>query len=251
MITCCWRPTPESDSRSCTSSNRQGTPLMAYSLSPLRNSVRVIVTSANSVGRRPASLSIVRLTSARPSAGRLAVPAKMTSSSFDDRTVFGPWAPSTHATASTMFDLPEPLGPTTTVTPGSSSSVVVSANDLKPLRVKLFRYTSRPTVEGARRVARASLFPHPVTWAGVSTIAGVAPLIYVTNVSLDGYIEDANGRFDWTEPSDEVFGFITDLVRPVSTWLYGRRLYEAMAVWETDPSLPARRALMADFAHVW
>jgi len=79
----------------------------------------------------------------------------------------------------------------------------------------------------------------------------VAKLIYVTNVSLDGYIEDAQGSFDWTEPSDEVFVFITDLVRPIGTWLYGRRLYESMAVWETDPALAAQSELMADFADVW
>jgi dihydrofolate reductase len=79
----------------------------------------------------------------------------------------------------------------------------------------------------------------------------MAKLIYVTNVSLDGYIEDAQGRFDWTDPSDEYFTFITDLVRPVGTWLYGRRLYEAMAVWETEPALAAESELMADFANVW
>src|SRR5207244_2407863 len=129
-----------SDSSSWRSSRRHGAPLMAYSLSPeLRNSVRVIVTSVKSIGRRPALLSIVSDTSARPRAGRLLLPAKMTSSIFDDRTVRGPWAPSTQATASTMFDLPLPLGPTTTVTPGSKSSVVVSANDLNPFRVRDFR----------------------------------------------------------------------------------------------------------------
>ena len=79
----------------------------------------------------------------------------------------------------------------------------------------------------------------------------MAELIYVTNVSLDGYIEDAQGRLDWTDPSDEVFAFITDLVRPVGTWLYGRRLYETMAVWETEPALAAESDLMADFANVW
>lgn len=79
----------------------------------------------------------------------------------------------------------------------------------------------------------------------------MAKLSYITNVSLDGYIEDADGAFDWTDPSDEVFGFITDLVRPVGTWLYGRRLYEAMAVWETDPALAAQSAPMAEFARAW
>ena len=98
----------------------------------------------------PAELSIVRLTSARPSGGRVAVPAKMTSSIFWLRTALGAWAPSTQAMASTTFDLPDPLGPTTTVTPGSSSSVVASANDLKPLRVRLFRNTAPANVTGRR-----------------------------------------------------------------------------------------------------
>src|SRR6476469_6534225 len=79
----------------------------------------------------------------------------------------------------------------------------------------------------------------------------MAKLIYVANVSLDGYIEDADGSLEWTAPSDEVFTFITDLVRPVGTYLYGRRLYEAMAVWETQPALAAESELMADFANVW
>ena len=79
----------------------------------------------------------------------------------------------------------------------------------------------------------------------------MAKLVYIANVSLDGYIEDARGRFDWTEPDEKVFAFITDLVRPVSTWLYGRRLYETMAVWETDATLAAQSKRMADFAQVW
>ena len=79
----------------------------------------------------------------------------------------------------------------------------------------------------------------------------MAKLIYITNVSLDGFIEDAHGRFDWTEPNEEAFSFITDLIRPVGTWLYGRRLYESMAVWETDATLAAQSELMADFAKVW
>ena len=68
----------------------------------------------------------------------------------------------------------------------------------------------------------------------------MAKLIYVANVSLDARIEDAHGAFDWTDPSDEVFTFITDLVRPVGTYLYGRRLDETMAVWQTDTSLAAQ-----------
>jgi dihydrofolate reductase len=79
----------------------------------------------------------------------------------------------------------------------------------------------------------------------------MAKLIYVSNVSLDGYIEDEHGSFDWTAPDDELFAFITDLVRPVGTYLYGRRLYDTMAPWETDPALAAQSELMAEFANVW
>jgi dihydrofolate reductase len=79
----------------------------------------------------------------------------------------------------------------------------------------------------------------------------VSKLIYIANVSLDNYIEDSHGSFDWTAPSDEFFAFITDLVRPAGTYLYGRRLYETMAVWETDPTLAAQSELMRDFADVW
>ncbi len=79
----------------------------------------------------------------------------------------------------------------------------------------------------------------------------MAKLVYVANVSLDGYIEDAHGRFEWTEPSGDGFAFITDLMRSVGTHLYGRRLYETMAVWETQPALAAQSEPMADFASVW
>jgi dihydrofolate reductase len=79
----------------------------------------------------------------------------------------------------------------------------------------------------------------------------MAKLIYVTNLSLDGYIEDRTGNFDLYEPDDEVFAATTDLIRPVGTFLYGRRLYELMAVWETDPTLAARSDLFADFAAAW
>src|SRR3954469_19953742 len=87
---------------------------------------------------------MVRTTSARPSAGRPAVPAKMTSSILPPRSVFAPCSPITHARASTTLDLPEPFGPTTQVIPGSSCSVVADANDLKPRNVRLFKYTWAP-----------------------------------------------------------------------------------------------------------
>src|SRR5690242_16093187 len=79
----------------------------------------------------------------------------------------------------------------------------------------------------------------------------MARLLYVTNVSIDGFIEDERGDFGWTQPDDEQFAFITDVVRPVGTYLYGRRLYETMAVWETEPGLAAESELRAEFARVW
>ena len=79
----------------------------------------------------------------------------------------------------------------------------------------------------------------------------MADLIYIANMSLDGYTEDRDGRFDWTDPNDEVFQFITNLVRATPTHLYGRRMYETMMVWETDPNLAAVSPLMRDFAEIW
>ena len=79
----------------------------------------------------------------------------------------------------------------------------------------------------------------------------MAKLIYVTNVSLDGYIEDERGAFDLFTPDDDVFASTTDLLRSVGTFLYGRRLYETMAVWETNAALAAQSDLMADFATAW
>jgi dihydrofolate reductase len=79
----------------------------------------------------------------------------------------------------------------------------------------------------------------------------MAALIYLTNVSLDGYIEDAHGTLDWAPPDDDVFAASTAALRSVGTLLYGRRLYEAMAVWETDPALAERSDLTADFARAW
>src|SRR3978361_443290 len=117
---------------------------MAYSEPPLRNMVRLIVTSAYSIGRAPSVLSIVRATSARPSGGRPEVPAKMTSSILPPRSDFAPCSPITQARASTTLLLPEPLGPTMQVMPGSSGRVGAEANDLKPRNVRLLRCTASP-----------------------------------------------------------------------------------------------------------
>jgi len=79
----------------------------------------------------------------------------------------------------------------------------------------------------------------------------VAKLIYSAIASLDGYIADEEGNFDWAEPDEEVHAFVNDLVRPVGTYLYGRRMYETMAGWETDPGFAASSPAMRDFAEIW
>src|SRR6195952_3271551 len=139
-MTCISRPIPLSDSSSWTSSSRHGLPLIVYSDSPERYISRPMVTSAYSIGNAPSELSMVSCTSARPRGGRPGDPAKMTSSILPPRSALAPCSPSTQAIASTTLLFPEPLGPTTQVRPGSSCNVVDPANDLKPRRVKLFRY---------------------------------------------------------------------------------------------------------------
>jgi dihydrofolate reductase len=76
----------------------------------------------------------------------------------------------------------------------------------------------------------------------------VGKLIYSTIASLDGYVADAGGNFDWAAPDEEVHALVNDLERPIGTYLYGRRLYEVMAVWETiDDDHP----VMREFAEIW
>ena len=75
-------------------------------------------------------------------------------------------------------------------------------------------------------------------------------LIYSMSVSVDGFITDREGAFDWGAPSDELFGFHLARVRELGGYLLGRRLYEAMQVWETDPSLRDTEPRAA-FADVW
>ena len=76
-------------------------------------------------------------------------------------------------------------------------------------------------------------------------------LIYAINTSLDGFSEDANGSFDWSVPDEDVHEFYNDMMRSVGTQLLGRRMYETMAVWETEPSIAEDSAVMADFATAW
>jgi dihydrofolate reductase len=79
----------------------------------------------------------------------------------------------------------------------------------------------------------------------------VAKLIYSAITSLDGYVADRDGNFDWAEPDEEVHAFINDLQRPIGTYLYGRRMYETMAGWETNPTLADQSRVMRDFAELW
>jgi dihydrofolate reductase len=79
----------------------------------------------------------------------------------------------------------------------------------------------------------------------------VARLIYSGIMSLDGYTADADGRFDWAAPDEEVHAFVNDLERPIGTYLYGRRMYDTMAVWETMTDEPDLSAASLDYARIW
>ena len=79
----------------------------------------------------------------------------------------------------------------------------------------------------------------------------MAKLIYSAIMSLDGYVEDSEGRFDWAAPDEEVHAFVNDLERPVETYLYGRRMYETMVFWESPPGLAEQPSFEHDFAEIW
>jgi dihydrofolate reductase len=79
----------------------------------------------------------------------------------------------------------------------------------------------------------------------------MAKLIYSAITSLDGYVEDSKGNFDWAAPDREVLAFINDLERPIGTYLYGRQMYETMRFWETAPAGSDQSAEMRDFAEIW
>jgi dihydrofolate reductase len=79
----------------------------------------------------------------------------------------------------------------------------------------------------------------------------MAKLIYSAITSLDGYVADEDGKFDWSAPDEEAHSFINDLERPVGTHLYGRRMYEVMIYWETAHTLPDQPPFIRDFAEIW
>ena len=79
----------------------------------------------------------------------------------------------------------------------------------------------------------------------------MARLIYSAIASLDGYVADEKGNFDWAAPDEEVHRFVNDLERPIGTYLYGRRMYEVMKFWETAHSLPDQTSATKDYAEIW
>jgi dihydrofolate reductase len=79
----------------------------------------------------------------------------------------------------------------------------------------------------------------------------MAKLIYSAIASLDGYVADEDGNFDWAAPDEEVHRFVNELERPVGTYLYGRRMYEVMAYWETADTLADQSPASRDFAEIW
>src|SRR5438876_3910078 len=82
-------------------------------------------------------------------------------------------------------------------------------------------------------------------------VFSMAKLIYSAIASLDGYVADENGNFDWAAPDEDVHAFVNDLERPVGTYLYGRRMYERMVLWESLPDPTGQPAFVRDFAQIW
>ncbi|MDQ1464241.1 MAG: hypothetical protein QOC73_1182 [Actinomycetota bacterium] len=79
----------------------------------------------------------------------------------------------------------------------------------------------------------------------------MAKLIYSAIASLDGYVADAEGTFDWAAPDDELHAFVNDLERPIGSYLYGRRMYETMVFWETAHTLADQPTVVRDFTAIW
>jgi dihydrofolate reductase len=79
----------------------------------------------------------------------------------------------------------------------------------------------------------------------------MAKLIYSAITSLDGYVADKEGNFGWAAPDEEVHSFVNELERPVGTYLYGRRMYEVMAYWETADTVADQPPFVRDFTEIW
>lgn len=139
---------------------------------------------------------------------------------------------------------------------------VVAPADPAPTRCRRMGDLADPRLGAHRRDRRPGRPRHRPTHVLTGTVSRYGPgtrtagavmgrLIYVSNTSLDGCTEEASGAFTWAPPDDEVFAATTDLIRTVGTHVLGRRMYELMALWETDPTLAQGSELRAAFATAW
>jgi dihydrofolate reductase len=108
---------------------------------------------------------------------------------------------------------------------------------------------SRPTSCAPISTRRGSQFRPATALPNGGSL--LAKLIYSAITSLDGYVADEDGNFDWAAPDEEVHRFVNDLERPVGTYLYGRRMYEVMVYWETAHTLADQPPVGQDFAEIW
>ena len=92
-------------------------------------------------------------------------------------------------------------------------------------------------------------------WYDISRIrsgdCSMGKLVYVTPMSLNGCISDGTGDFEWAAPDEQVHALINEILRPIGTYLYGRKMYQTMAVWETPDVIPGLTPAMLDFATIW
>src|SRR5438309_3876833 len=105
---------------------------------------------------------------------------------------------------------------------------------------------------GAVSALRAALYERRLSlrdWEGWRAV-GMAKLIYSAITSLDGYVEDTDGKFEWAAPDEEVHAFVNDLERPIATYLYGRRMYDTMTFWETATG-QEEPAVFREYAAIW
>jgi dihydrofolate reductase len=79
----------------------------------------------------------------------------------------------------------------------------------------------------------------------------MAKLIYTALASLDGYVADEDGNFDWAAPDEEVHAYVNELARPIGTYLFGRRMYEVLVAWESDDLLVDKPPVIHDYAAIW
>ena len=115
-----------------------------------------------------------------------------------------------------------------------------------PLVRSLRRGPSALTLE---RVAGIGVTLHAVALFRAEDSMG--KLIYAANISLDGFLEDETGSFDWSVPDEDVHAFWNEHERHIGTSLYGRRMYETMRVWESDDWLTNEPAVVREYAEIW